>query len=151
MGAGKGIVPPTPPGLTLASPQGESRHATTASTRATIDGAGGTRATTPVTQSKWQPQDLAIVNRPDLISSLLTRSAGQGRTPGWWATTRTIHSSQRNSPPGPLLSHSDAEQDLPYALSKYYGGAQLRQRGAGFIYSHSPDGYGNGWTPTGTI
>lgn len=92
MGAGKGIVPPTPPGLTLASPQGESRHATTAS-RATIDGAGGTRATAPVTQSKWQPQDLAIVNRPDLISSLLTRSAGQGRTPGWWATTRTIHSS----------------------------------------------------------
>lgn len=59
---------------------------------------GGTRATAPVTPSKWQPQDLAIVNCPSLINSLLTRSAGLGRTPGWWAT---IYLSWRNPPPEP--------------------------------------------------
>lgn len=38
MGVGKGVVPPTQPGLTLVSPWGESGHATVASTRTSIDG-----------------------------------------------------------------------------------------------------------------
>ena len=166
-------MPPTPPGLTPASLREESGHATAASTRAAIDSgahpAGGgrrvrvcgdththvhTSATAPVTPSKWQPQDLAIVNRPGLISSLLTRSAGRGRILGWWATTSgTIHSSQTNHPPAPSSPTPMLNGTCPTPFSKYYGGAWLRRRGAGFIYSHSPDGYGNGRgrTPAGTI
>lgn len=65
-------------------------------------GVWGTRVTTLVTPSPLQPQDLAIVNRHGLISSLLTRSGSWRWMPGWWAaSTGTICSYWTNHPPDP--------------------------------------------------
>lgn len=92
----------------------QAHHATMAPTREAIvsgvrlqerdTGVRGTRVTTPVTPSPLQPQDLAIVNRHGLISSLLTRSGSWGWMLAWWAaSTGTMCSSWRNHPPDPPL------------------------------------------------
>lgn len=61
-------------------------------------GVRGTCVTAPVTPGPLQPQDLAIVNRRGLISSLLTRPGCWGWTLAWWAAST---GTWRNHPPCP--------------------------------------------------